>query len=115
LIPGRWGKSDSPAFGELKDYYLFYLKSKSPKDELLRMWGQELTTEQDVWDVFYYYLSGIPNKLGVKVSKIAWNDEELSKETSFLQEKLSEYNRKGVLTINSQVKPEKTKFEYNIK
>ena len=22
---GRWGKSDSPAFGELKDYYLFYL------------------------------------------------------------------------------------------
>ena len=23
---GRWGKSDSPAFGELKDYYLFYLK-----------------------------------------------------------------------------------------
>lgn len=23
---GRWGKSDSPAFGDLKDYYLFYLK-----------------------------------------------------------------------------------------
>ena len=23
---GRWGSSHSPAFGELKDYYLFYLK-----------------------------------------------------------------------------------------
>lgn len=22
---GRWGSSESPAFGELKDYYLFYL------------------------------------------------------------------------------------------
>ncbi|KZS15104.1 Methylenetetrahydrofolate reductase [Daphnia magna] len=99
---GRWGKSDSPAFGELKDYYLFYLKSKSSKNDLLRMWGEELCSEQDVWDVFHCYLSGQPNKCGVKITKIAWNDEELSSETSLLQEKLSEFNKKGVLTINSQ-------------
>ena len=101
---GRWGKSDSPAFGELKDYYLFYLKSKSPRDDLLRMWGQELRCEQDVWDVFYCYLSGQANKDGIKVTKIAWNDEDTlsSETTTYLKEKLSELNKKGVLTINSQ-------------
>jgi len=34
---GRWGNSASPAFGELKDYYLFYLATKSPKEELLKV------------------------------------------------------------------------------
>jgi len=99
---GRWGKSDSPAFGELKDYYLFYLKSQSSKADLLRMWGYELNCEEDVWEVFYCYLSGQPNKAGIKITKMAWNDENLSSETSYLQEKLSEFNKKGVLTINSQ-------------
>ena len=79
------------------------IQSKSPKDDLLRMWGEELTSEQDVWDVFHCYLSGKANKAGHKITKIAWNDEELSSETSFLKDKLSEFNKKGVLTINSQV------------
>lgn len=78
-------------------------QSKSPKDALLEMWGNELNCEQDVWNIFHCYLSGQPNKDGVKVTKIAWNDEELSLETSYLKDKLSEFNRKGILTINSQV------------
>ncbi|XP_040119382.1 methylenetetrahydrofolate reductase isoform X3 [Oryx dammah] len=65
---GRWGNSSSPAFGELKDYYLFYLKSKSPKEELLKMWGEELTSEESVFQVFAHYLSGEPNQNGYKVS-----------------------------------------------
>ena len=67
------------------------------------MWGTQLKSEQDVWNIFYSYLSGQPNKDGVRVTKIAWNDEELSPETSYLTDKLSEFNRKGILTINSQV------------
>ena len=67
------------------------------------MWGYELNCEEDVWEVFYCYLSGQPNKAGIKITKMAWNDENLSSETSYLQEKLSEFNKKGVLTINSQV------------
>ncbi|XP_020750664.2 methylenetetrahydrofolate reductase (NADPH) isoform X4 [Odocoileus virginianus] len=63
---GRWGNSSSPAFGELKDYYLFYLKSKSPKEELLKMWGAELTSEESVFQVFAHYLSGEPNQNGYK-------------------------------------------------
>lgn len=65
---GRWGSSESPAFGDLKDYYLFYLKSKSSKEELLEMWGHTIESHQNVWDVFYHYLAGTPNKNGVKVS-----------------------------------------------
>ena len=67
------------------------------------MWGHELNSVEDVWNIFYCYLSGQPNKSGIKVTKMPWNDENLSSETSYLQEKLSEFNKKGVLTINSQV------------
>ena len=68
------------------------------------MWGEEVSSEEDVWDIFHCYLSGHLNKYGHKVTKIPWNDEELSSETSLLKEKLSEFNKKGVLTINSQVR-----------
>ena len=64
---GRWGNSSSAAFGELSDYYLFYLKSRTPKEELQKMWGQELKCEQDVFDVFYHYITGEPKANGVKV------------------------------------------------
>ncbi|XP_045601696.1 methylenetetrahydrofolate reductase (NADPH) [Procambarus clarkii] len=99
---GRWGSSESPAFGELKDYYLFYLKSKSSKEQLLAMWGESLETEQDVWDVFHAYLTGSCNKTGRKITKVPWNDDELSSETSLLRDKLADFNKRGVLTINSQ-------------
>ncbi|KAK2143946.1 hypothetical protein LSH36_798g01041 [Paralvinella palmiformis] len=99
---GRWGRSESAAFGELKDYYLFYLKSRAPKDELLKMWGRELRCEQDVWDVFYCYLTGNPNKTGMKVTRIPWNDETLAPETTVIAQELAEINSQGVLTINSQ-------------
>jgi len=99
---GRWGKSDSPAFGELKDYYLFYLASQSPKSELLKMWGEELTCEQDVWNVFDCYIGKKPNKSGVKVERTPWCDGNMSEETNLISEQLSKVNKLGVLTVNSQ-------------
>ncbi|XP_020829402.1 methylenetetrahydrofolate reductase (NADPH) isoform X2 [Phascolarctos cinereus] len=99
---GRWGNSSSPAFGELKDYYLFCLKSKSPREELLKMWGEELTSEESVFQVFTYYLSGEPNQSGHKVTCLPWNDEPLAAETSLMKEELQKVNQRGILTINSQ-------------
>jgi methylenetetrahydrofolate reductase (NADPH) len=64
---GRWGNSSSPAFGELKDYYLFYLRSRWKAERLRAMWGEELTKEEDVSHVFECYLTGEKNKNGVKV------------------------------------------------
>ncbi|KAL0186227.1 hypothetical protein M9458_017897, partial [Cirrhinus mrigala] len=63
---GRWGNSSSPAFGELTDYYLFYLKSKSPKEALLQMWGEELMNEESVYEVFTNYITGQTNHNGHK-------------------------------------------------
>ena len=99
---GRWGNSASPAFGELKDYYLFYLAAKSPKNELLKMWGENLTKEEDVWDVFTRYITGEPNAEGINVTKTIFNEDSLSGETALISEQLAEVNKKGVLTVNSQ-------------
>ncbi|KAL3862448.1 hypothetical protein ACJMK2_008412 [Sinanodonta woodiana] len=99
---GRWGNSSAPAFRDLKDYYLFYLKSKSTKEDLLKMWGEELVSERDVWNVFACYISSMANSKGVKVTKIPWDDEELSPETQIIATNLHSINSRGVLTINSQ-------------
>jgi hypothetical protein len=33
-----------------------------------QMWGETIESEEDVWDVFTRYLTGEPNKNGVKVN-----------------------------------------------
>lgn len=99
---GRWGTSDSPAFGELKDYYLFYLTSQSPKSDLLAMWGEEITCEEDVWDVFTNYITGERNSKGIMINKTPWCDEELNAETNIIRDELAKVNKLGILTINSQ-------------
>ncbi|XP_024831848.1 methylenetetrahydrofolate reductase (NADPH) isoform X3 [Bos javanicus] len=76
--------------------------SKSPKEELLKMWGEELTSEESVFQVFAHYLSGEPNQNGYKVTCLPWNDEPLAAETSLMKEELLRVNRRGILTINSQ-------------
>ncbi|XP_038145474.1 methylenetetrahydrofolate reductase isoform X1 [Cyprinodon tularosa] len=99
---GRWGNSSSPAFGELNDYYLFYLKSKSSKEALLQMWGEELKNEQSVFEVFTCYITAQPNRIGQRVMCLPWNDEPLAQETNLLKDELEKVNKRGVLTINSQ-------------
>jgi len=68
---GRWGNSSAASFGDLTDYYLFYLKSKASRQDLMKMWGEDLTCEQDVFDVFQNYITGNVNKAGVKVRTTA--------------------------------------------
>ncbi|XP_055966914.1 methylenetetrahydrofolate reductase (NADPH) [Sorex fumeus] len=99
---GRWGHSSSPAFGELRDYYLFYLQSRCSREELRQMWGEELAGEHSVFQVFAHYLSGEPNPQGHQVTCLPWNDEPLAPETDLLKEQLLRVNRRGLLTINSQ-------------
>ena len=92
---------DSPAFGNLNDYYLF-LEPKKKKETLLQMWGYELNSERDVWEVFYCYISGCANRYGFQVNSIPWNDGDLRSETNIIIDKLSYFNQNGILTINSQ-------------
>ncbi|CAG2164010.1 unnamed protein product [Oppiella nova] len=98
---GRWGRGDSPAFTDLKDYYLF-LEAKKSRNDLLEMWGKELNCEEDVWHVFYCYVSRSANKCNQSVSIIPWNMEELRPETDLIVQQLAQLNKRGILTINSQ-------------
>ena len=64
---GRWGDSSAASFGELKDYHLVLLGTHEGKEDLLNMWGRELSSEQDVFDIFVCYLMGKENRHGFKV------------------------------------------------
>jgi methylenetetrahydrofolate reductase (NADPH) len=85
----------------LTDYHLFYLKIDATRDELLDEWGRELTCEEDVWRMFACYIGGGKNTTGKSVRHFPWTDEELALETTLIQQ-LIEYNKRGILTINSQ-------------
>ncbi|CAI9719871.1 methylenetetrahydrofolate reductase-like [Octopus vulgaris] len=98
---GRWGNSSHASFGNLTDYYMFYLNYSS-NEEQLKSLGFQLETEQDVWNVFYCFIKGHENQNGVKVTHIPWSDDALSPETSLIADQLAYLNKNGVLTINSQ-------------
>jgi len=91
---GRWGNSTSPAYGELYDYHLMGLKTTSIRDRQ-RMWGEELKSEQDVFDKFADYIDG-------KISRLPWCETGILLETLPLKQKLMNLNKNGFLTINSQ-------------
>lgn len=86
----------------MKDYYLFYLKDKTPKEDLLKQWGEELKNESDVFAVFQCFVTGKPNPSGNLVKKLPWNEEEIQPETLLLKDQLAWCNSNGILTINSQ-------------
>ncbi|CAF1407951.1 unnamed protein product [Rotaria magnacalcarata] len=99
---GRWGLSSAPSFGVLTDYHLFYMKIDATRDALLDEWGHELADEQDVWRMFACYIAGEKNGTDKIVHHFPWKDEDISPETNFIHDHLIKYNRKGILTINSQ-------------
>jgi len=97
---GKWGDSVHSEFSSVKDYSVFFLRSKTPKSQLLSMWGEELHSEKDVWKVFKGFVE--QNKGESRVTETPWCDEGLAPETSLMTDKLVKCNSQGVLTINSQ-------------
>ena len=64
---GRWGDSSCSSFGQFKDYHLFFTKNRERLPEFKKMWGESVECLEDVFDVFVCFLSGKPNKDGIKV------------------------------------------------
>ena len=80
---GRWGDLSAASFKELlsspkdaarkpngnpyKDNHLVFLGTHKSKEDLLNMWGRELNTPEDVFEVFVCYLTGKENRHGYKV------------------------------------------------
>eukprot|EP00057_Strongylocentrotus_purpuratus_P008764 XP_011663238.1 PREDICTED: methylenetetrahydrofolate reductase [Strongylocentrotus purpuratus] len=101
---GRWGDSSSPAFGELKDYHLFYLASKSNQKQLQTMWGEEITCVEDVSEIFTCYLSGEPNRYGNNDPHLAYLEFFCSRENvAALLHILQDYPLVNYHVVNAKV------------
>lgn len=88
---GRFGDSNSPAYGEI-DGYGPNLKLHSTK--VVDTWGSPESI-RDIVGVFVDYLSN-------KIAVLPWVDSELSPETALIQEELFELNQRGWFTLASQ-------------
>jgi hypothetical protein len=85
-------------FTHAQDYYLFYLASQSPKSELLKMWGEELHTEE------------VQNKIicqkknqcfGAERSRIILVEPELQCHAAPAQKRM--YNKGGVSKLSQTI------------
>ena len=90
---GRWGDSSSPAFGDLSEYYMF--TSKSNEKDRRKMWFREIKSLDDVSSIFIDYLEG-------RITMLPWVDDTLGAESERLVRQLSNLNKRGLFTINSQ-------------
>jgi methylenetetrahydrofolate reductase (NADPH) len=97
---GIWGDSRSPAFGNLEEHFVSfckdYIKDNKKLGQLKKMWGETLTSYDDISKVFNNYIDG-------KIKKLPWCQEsELQSEIVYIKDLLFNLNQSGVFTINSQ-------------
>ncbi len=94
---GRWGDSHSPAFGDLKDYYVVHhgLEARAKKENRQEMWGENPSSVDDIAAAFVRFCEG-------KIVRLPWCETPIQKETLSIMEELIDINRRGFLTINSQ-------------
>lgn len=90
---GRWGNSESPAFGELTESH--YVSSVTTPASRRAMWGAAPASKADVYQTFVQYVRG-------EISSLPWCDSPLHLETQTIQDKLAAINAAGFLTVNSQ-------------
>lgn len=88
---GRFGDSNSPAYGEIDGYGP---SLKLHRQEVEATWGTPSSVE-DLVTLFVDYLCN-------KISVLPWMDLELLPETALIQEELFEMNKKGWFTLASQ-------------
>mmetsp|Transcript_5509 Transcript_5509/g.8141 ORF Transcript_5509/g.8141 Transcript_5509/m.8141 type:complete len:593 (-) Transcript_5509:3-1781(-) len=91
---GRWGASDSPAFGLLSDYNLTGMFASSKKKRT-KMWGDSIGKLEDIYNVFVKFLKN-------EIDSIPWCHLAPNAETNQIVKELISLNSQGVLTINSQ-------------
>lgn len=90
---GRWGDLRSPAFGDI-DLHSGQLLMRQTSSKALELWGLPQNTD-DLARVFVDYLSGA-------IPSFPWSDGAVTDEAAIIRPQLTELNRRGVFTINSQ-------------
>lgn len=89
---GRWGDSNSPAFGEISLFDGSLLRHSAKK--LNELWGAP-ETKLDLSKLFIDYLDG-------KLAMLPWCDQSISSEINSTKAELVKLNKKGIFTVNSQ-------------
>jgi methylenetetrahydrofolate reductase (NADPH) len=92
---GGFGRSSSPAFGELSDYHIIGLYTFGSPERCKNMWGSEHRSLESVYQVFVNFIEG-------EISCLPWIDRGLAPESKIIKSNLIELNKNGFLTINSQ-------------
>ncbi|KAK3082310.1 hypothetical protein LTS18_007867 [Coniosporium uncinatum] len=88
---GRWGDSRSPAFGDMDAYGIGL---KGTNEQNIKTWGKPESIK-DVSDLFVSYMQG-------KVETLPWSEAPITSEANAIKDDLTELNKRGLLTINSQ-------------
>jgi methylenetetrahydrofolate reductase (NADPH) len=92
---GRWGNSESPAFGDLSDSHFVACTSHLSATNRKTMWGEAPVSKEDIHEVFVKYVKS-------EIKALPWCDTPLHTETNTIQDELIAINAAGYLTINSQ-------------
>ena len=80
-----------------EDYNSFYLGWPGTKSELLRMWGEAVTCEEDVWRMVESYYTGS------EVTITPWCSEAVSGQARLVASSLASLASSGLLVTNCQV------------
>lgn len=89
---GRWGDSNSAAFGDVELFTSGLLRQSSKR--CIELWGEPKTIE-DIANLVVKYLEG-------GVNSLPWSDTPVTSEINSIKEELIQINKRGILTVNSQ-------------
>ncbi|KAJ0408528.1 hypothetical protein P43SY_006458 [Pythium insidiosum] len=90
---GRWGNSESPAFGDLSESH--YMHCPLSLQDRKAMWGEAPVSKDEIHHTFVKYVRG-------EIKALPWCDAALHLETKSIQDQLERINAAGFLTVNSQ-------------
>ena len=89
-----WDSSLLPQLSSHQDEDTFFLVSQSGRSDILRMWGCQPRSEEDVRSVFSsYYSQG-------EVTRLPWVDTEHLEESEEVRGQLVQLSQRGLLVIN---------------
>ncbi|KAH3672674.1 hypothetical protein WICMUC_004192 [Wickerhamomyces mucosus] len=90
---GRWGDSNSAAFGDIELFTSGLLRQSSKRS--IELWGKPKSID-DISKLIINYLNG-------SISSLPWSDTPISEEIDSIKDQLIKINQSnGILTINSQ-------------
>ncbi|XP_021752218.1 methylenetetrahydrofolate reductase 2-like [Chenopodium quinoa] len=91
---GRWGDARNASYGALSDHQ--FMRPRSRDKKLQEEWAVPLKSIEDINEIFKNFCLG-------KLKSNPWSEiDGLQPETKIIDEQLSNINKKGFLTINSQ-------------